>query len=169
MRTGFWVALAIAVLALPVPAPAQPFGGRPGEGTRPGRGQPGFMAELFPPEIIMRNQTELGLSDAQRSAIMAAIRSTRDSLDPVHWELEAKQKQLSTLLHAPKVDEAAALAQADELMDLEKKLKKSHLLLLVKIKNLLTPEQQQKARALRTRRRGSFAPRGGPVPPGGRP
>ncbi|MDG2308083.1 MAG: periplasmic heavy metal sensor [Candidatus Binatia bacterium] len=177
MRTKFWLALTVTVLLVPMTADAQPYGGRSGGMGRSGggmRGQPTFMAELYPPEIIMRNQSELGLSDSQKTGIMAATRETRDALDPIQWELQEKQQSLTALVSAPTIDEAALLAQAEEVMGLEMQLKKQHLLLLVRIKNQLTPEQQQKAKSLRgSGRRGSSGgghggrPRGGP--PGGRP
>jgi Spy/CpxP family protein refolding chaperone len=127
----------------------------------------------------MRNQSELALTEAQKTAIMAATREARDALDPIQWELHEKQQSLTALVSGPTIDEAALLAQADEVMTLEMQLKKQHLLLLVKIKNELTPEQQQKAKSLRGsgRRGGGFGggqgggqggrARGGP--PGGRP
>jgi hypothetical protein len=50
------------------------------------------------------------------------------------------------------VDEAAVLAQADKVMGLEREVKKAHLALLVRIKNLLT--EAQKAKLTELRRRG---------------
>lgn len=179
MRTKTWMAIAVAIVVFPLVAGAQGFGGRAGIGRSGGgpRGGPSFMSELYPPELIMRSQSELQLTDAQKDAIIAATRETRNALDPLQWELEEKQGELTALLAAPTVDETALLAQAEEVMNLEKEVKKQHLLLLVKIKNQLTPEQQATAKKLRgSGRRGG--PRGGPrgggpsglaTPPGGRP
>ena len=156
MKTASWISVGVAILVLPAMVAAQPMGMR-GEGT--GRGQrrpPPFMAELFPPELIMRNQSKLDLSDEQKKAIMSAVRETRNSLDPLQWELEDQQQVLAKMVSAPLVEEDQLLAQADKVMELEKTLKKSHLLLLVKIKNQLTPEQQQEAKALRQSGRRRF-------------
>ena len=184
MRTKTWMAIAVAIIVFPLVAGAQGFGGRPGGIGRGGggpRGGPSFMGELYPPELIMRSQSELELTDAQKNAIIAATRETRNALDPLQWELEEKQGTLTALLAEPTVDETALLAQADEVMNLEKEMKKQHLLLLVKIKNQLTPEQQATAKKLRgSGRRGVSrrGPRAGPraggpsglaTPPGGRP
>lgn len=172
MRSRTWIALAIALIAVPVTADAQGFGGRGNSMGKPGgglRGSPSFMMELYPPELIMRNQTDLGLSDAQRSSIMAATRDTRNAVDPIQWELQGEQEKLTALVTAPTVDEAALLAQAETVMELEKQLKKQHLLLLVKIKNVLTPEQQAQAKSLRgNMRRGGFGGGPGGGGPGGR-
>lgn len=180
MTRRLWIVLAVVALTVPVMAHAQGFGGRAGSMGKPGggfRGSPSFMMELYPPELIMRNQTELGLSDAQRQAIMNASRDTRNAIDPIQWELQSEQEKLTTLVSGQTVDETALLAQAEIVMELEKQLKKQHLLLLVKIKNQLTPEQQQQAKSLRgsMRRGGGFGGGGGPGPrgrggpPGGRP
>ncbi len=53
------------------------------------------------------------------------------------------------LLQARPVDESAVLAQADRVMNLEREIKKAHLSLLVRVKNLLTQPQQDKLAALR--------------------
>jgi Spy/CpxP family protein refolding chaperone len=150
MKTWTGVAFLVTLAALPSLGAAQPFDDGPG-GRR--GGPPPFLAELVPPEVVMRNQSDLDLSEDQKKAIMAAMRETRDSVDPVRWKLEEEQGELAELVRAPEVDEAALLAQADTVMDLEKELKKSHLLLLVKIKSVLTPEQRQKAQSLKRRHR----------------
>ena len=69
MRTRTWATIAIAIIVFPLAASAQGFGGRPGGMGRVGggpRGGPGFMGELYPPELIMRNQSTLGLTDEQK-------------------------------------------------------------------------------------------------------
>lgn len=180
MRTESWIALAALVVTLPLAASAEPYGDRPGPrgGDPMGRGRPSFMAELYPPELLMRNQSEIGLSEEQKTAIMAAIREARDSLDPIQWQLQDEQEKLSKMLAGSAADEATLLAQAEKVMDLEKQQKKSHLVLLIKIKNELTAEQQEKAKSLRGSGRRRFGggsgggpghrPRGG-GPGGGRP
>jgi len=165
MTHRHWITLVVVALAVPVMADAQGFGGSAGSMGRPGRGlrgSPSFMMELYPPELIMRNQTELGLSDSQKQAILNASRDTRNAIDPIQWELQSEQEKLTALVSADVVDETALLAQAEIVMDLEKRLKKQHLLLLVKIKNQLTPEQQQQAKSLRGSMRRGGAFRDGP-------
>ena len=52
-------------------------------------------------------------------------------------------------MEAMRVDEAAALAQADRVMALEREMKRSQLQLLIRIKNALTQQQQDQLRELR--------------------
>lgn len=108
---------------------------------------------LFPPEFILKNQVALGLSPDQVAAIKKQVGSTQgDLLDP-KVELSRVTEQLRAALEGAKVDESAALALATEAMDLEKKVKTAHLGLMIRVKNVLTEEQQNKARALRPQRR----------------
>lgn len=158
MKRRTLIAAAIGVIALPTMVDAQGFGGRPGgmsaSGGRPAA--PSFMKELYPPQLIMRNQFEIGIDDAQRQAILTSTRDARNAIEPIQWDLQREQQQLTRLLSSDRVDESALLAQAEKVMELEKRMKTQNLLLLVKIKNQLTPEQQKQARMLR-----ESMPRGG--------
>jgi len=49
------------------------------------------------------------------------------------------------------VDETAVLAQVDKVLALERQVKRTQILLLVRIKNLLTEPQQAKLAELRAR------------------
>ena len=49
----------------------------------------------------------------------------------------------------PRVDLDRALDQMDRVLDTEKEIKQAHLEMLVRIKNLLRPEQQRRLEELR--------------------
>src|SRR5262245_55142591 len=77
---------------------------------RPGRmGPPAFLRELFPPQLIMRYQTDIGLTDAQRQAITKEMSAAQADVLDVRWKLEEKTAALTKLLSGEKVDETAAL------------------------------------------------------------
>lgn len=158
---------ALALLGTATIAGAGPRDGRRGSGGF--RGPPAFMAELYPPELVMRNQGELDLTEEQKSALMGVIREARDAIDPLQWQVLEQQGTLSGLLSADPIDEDAVLAQAEIMMDLEKRVKKRHLVLLVQIKNLLTPEQREIAQKLRRENMRRGISRGNRVPGGGLP
>ncbi len=103
---------------------------------------PHFMQGLYPPELIMRQQNEIGLEPEQREAITTAIRDMQGDVLEIEWQLEAEQQKLGELLAEDVVDEAAALAQAERMMDLEQQVKLSNLGLLIQIRNTLEPEQR---------------------------
>jgi Spy/CpxP family protein refolding chaperone len=103
----------------------------------------------------MRHQSEIGLTDAQRQAIAKQMEETEKAMVTQRWDVERESEKLGKLLAAAHVDEAAALRQADQVMSAEERLKKAHLTLLIRIKNELTPAQQEKLRQLRPQRHGS--------------
>ncbi len=142
------VALCLTLLAAPLLAAAQPMD-PPMEGGPPGMGGPSFLENVFPPGVIMRHQGDIGLADAQREAITKQMEEAQKALVTLQWDVERESEKLGKLLAAERIDEAAALRQADQAMIAEERLKKGHLTLLIRIKNALTPAQQEKLRQLR--------------------
>jgi Spy/CpxP family protein refolding chaperone len=115
-----------------------------------GLGMGGSMdRNLFPPELVLMNQIALGLSEAQVDAIKKLVGEMQGGMLDIKTDLHRVTEQLGATLDSTKVDEAAALGFASQAMDLEKRVKTAHLTLLIRVKNLLTGEQQEKARALK--------------------
>ena len=106
---------------------------------------------LFPPELVLSHAQELGLQPAQRTAIVSAIKEAQGDLLDLQLEMAERAQALVKLLDVPRVEEAGALAQADKVMGLERDMKRRQLQLLVRIKNALTREQQDRLRDLRDR------------------
>jgi Spy/CpxP family protein refolding chaperone len=134
----------LAVLALTVGLPAA----AEGPPSQPQAADP-IASKLFPPELIMTHQAEIGLEDKQRDAILKELEKAQAQFPRLQWQLQAASEQLSKLLDAPQVDEAKALAQAGELMKLETEIKRAHLGLLIRIRNTLSETQRSKLQALR--------------------
>src|SRR5437773_11514440 len=84
----------------------------------------------------------------------------------LQWKFEAAGQALTKMLEKDTVDEEAALAQWDQLSAVEQQIKKAHLGLLLRIKNQLTPSQQEKLRALQPARPGPPFRRGPEARPG---
>jgi Spy/CpxP family protein refolding chaperone len=103
---------------------------------------------LFPAELVMRHQRELGLTAQQRTTITEAIKALQAGVVEHQWQLQDEQQKLHELLLGPAAEEAAVLAQVDRVLDLERNVKRQHMVMLVRIKNALTPEQQEKLKAL---------------------
>ncbi len=107
-------------------------------------------SRLFPPELVMEHQGELGIDEQQKSAILAETERGQSTMLRLQWELQGEKEKLVKLLDADRADEAKVQEIAARLMERETKLKSSHLGMLVRVKNLLTPDQQAKLRALRS-------------------
>lgn len=105
--------------------------------------------KLFPPELIMGHQGELRIDDKQREALLKELERAQAQFPRLQWQLQAASEQLSRLLDAPQIDEARALAQAGEVMKVETEIKRTHLGLLIRLRNLLTDAQRAQLQAIR--------------------
>ena len=107
---------------------------------------------LFPPELILMNQMALGLSTDQVDAIKKQVGDTHSRVLDSQVDLHRVTEQLHAALEPPTVDERAVLSLAAQAMDLERKIKTAHLTLMIRVKNLLAADQQERARALSPQR-----------------
>ncbi|MGO9830908.1 MAG: Spy/CpxP family protein refolding chaperone [Myxococcaceae bacterium] len=138
----------LAILVLPLPGLAQE-GLKPSPGVGAGQAADPIGRKLVPPELIMSHQTELGIDEHQRDAILKELERAQAQFPRLQWQLQAATEQLVALLEAAKIDEAKALAQASEVMRLEVEIKKMHLGMLIRIRNLLSETQRVKLLELR--------------------
>jgi Spy/CpxP family protein refolding chaperone len=104
---------------------------------------------LFPPDLILRYRQDIGLDDAQSKSLKELVQKAQGKFLDLQWDMQAEAAKLAQLLRAPHIEETAAIAQADKVLGMEREIKEAQLLLLVRIKNLLTPAQQDKLGELR--------------------
>ena len=140
MKRAFPLAL-MALVVLALDALAQP----------PASRQDPLALHVFPPELVMRHASEIGLEERQRAAIKDLVVKAQTRFLDLQWDVQAESERMARLLQDRPVDEGAVLAQADKVMGLEREVKKTHLSLLVRIKNLLTDAQRDKLTELRRR------------------
>jgi Spy/CpxP family protein refolding chaperone len=107
--------------------------------------------QLFPPEMVMGHQEELGLQEKQRAAIRSEVHKVQSRFVDLQWQLSEDTEKMASLLRGTPIDEAKVLEQADKVMAQEREVKKMQLSLLVRIRNLLTPEQIAKLQEIRRR------------------
>ncbi len=105
---------------------------------------------LFAPELVMQHQQELGLTDDQRSAIIAEISRAQPKATELQWQLQREVQALAALLKVDPIDEVKMLAQLDRVLAAEREIKRVQLALLVRIKNRLTPEQRTRLQTIRS-------------------
>src|SRR3989442_11659409 len=178
---------AVAVAAQQPQPPQQPDQQQqPGPPPPP----PDLADAMFPPDMIMQHQRELGLTDAQKTLMRGEINKTAARFNDLQWQLQDALEALHETMKSNNVNEQQALAQLDKVLDAEREIKKLHMGLAIRLKNNLTPEQQQKLLNMRhgptpggprhgpdgldgPRPRGPGGPRGprpgGPGVPGGPP
>ena len=128
---GLTAGLAVAVSA-------QPHG--PGGGEH--RGMHGGFAGL----------RQLGLSDAQRQDVRRIVELHKAERHAIGQRLREARRAQEDAVRAVPVDEAAVRARSAELAKVEADAAVLHAKVHAEIYNVLTPEQQEKARALRAER-----------------
>ena len=125
---------------------AQPTAGPPGGRPQP----PDPLGEsFFPPELIMSHQAELALQETQRATIMTELQQAQTKFVELQWRMSAEAERLAKLLQPTTVNEAQALEQIDRTLAVEREIKRAQVALLIRIKNVLTAQQQAKLATLR--------------------
>ena len=137
---GLLVTVTLGVGALAIPLAAQ---------DEPAIADDPLFATLFPPELIMQHRRAIGLTDEQRDAISRLIGDLQGRVVRLQWELLDEMQQLTDVTSAPRVDLDRSLDQVENVLDTEKEIKLAHLEMLVRIKNLLSPDQQSTLERLR--------------------
>ena len=148
MKRALSVIVVLALLAAPGVQSQQPTGGPGGPGSPPHPDDP-LSRYLFPPELVMQQQQAIGLKPEQRTAITRAIKDFQGKVLDLQWQMQEETGRFGELLDKPLVDQAAALAQIDKVLAVEREVKRAHIGLLIQIKNQLTAEQQARLAQLR--------------------
>lgn len=117
-----------------------------------------FEKAFFDPQLVLQRSRDIGITPQQRAAIMDAVKKAQTDLVPLQLEMTEPALDLVELVEQQRVDEAAALAKADKMLKIENEVKKAQMSLLIRIKNILTREQQDRLRAIRDGKSGGDAP-----------
>jgi Spy/CpxP family protein refolding chaperone len=117
-------------------------------GTGP-KGEDPLARYLFPPEMVMGHAQEIGLDEAQRTAVRSEVRKAESRFIDLKFDLQTESEKMHRLLQEKPVDEAKVLAEVDKILALEKEIKKTQIGLLVRIKNQLSDSQQAKLSEIR--------------------
>lgn len=104
---------------------------------------------LFPPDLVMAQQREIGLSDDQRATIVNDLQKSQASFVDLQWKMSTETEQLERLLEGANVNESAVLAQLDRVLAMEREIKRAQVSLLIRVRNTLTPQQQARLTELR--------------------
>ena len=141
------VALILLLAALPLASPPARADG-PGD---PGAGGDPIARLLYPPEALLGHAQELGLDDAQKKAIRTEVVAAQKQFLDAQMSLQEASEGMQRLLQERPVNEAKTLAAADQVMGLERTIKRAQLSLLIHLKNLLTPAQLAKMAEIQKR------------------
>lgn len=116
---------------------------------------------LLHPDLIASVRDDLALTEDQQTKLNAQLSEARKQAEPLEQAVKEQQKTLNHLLRDSNTTADAASAQLTKLLEAEAVVKQLQLRTLIGIRDVLTPEQQQKAQKLALPRMAAAAPRGG--------
>ncbi len=128
MKKGIFLVMALTCLVL-------------GNAAAAGPKDDVFKGKLFPPNVILEHQTELGLSKAQFTAIREAVVDVQAGVAEHEWDMREAYQALMLELDKAPIDEDRVLELATKALLAENQVKKKQMGMLVRLKNLLTEEQ----------------------------
>src|SRR5438876_9998302 len=77
---------------------------------------------LFPPELVLQHQAEIGLTDEQRTALMSQVQKAQDRFNDLQQRLQKEMEDLGGLLKNERSEEQSVLTQFDKVLDREREL-----------------------------------------------
>ncbi|MDQ2937757.1 MAG: hypothetical protein M3R67_09630 [Acidobacteriota bacterium] len=107
---------------------------------------------IFPPELVMQHQREIGLTDEQKTFLRGEIQRVTLRFTELQWQLQDSMEGLASIMKEGSVNEQQALSQLDKILDTEREIKHLHIGLAIRIKNKLTPEQQSRLQGMKRMR-----------------
>lgn len=103
---------------------------------------------LFAPELILQHRAELKLTDAQRDALRREMIGVQAKASEIDFEMLDLSTEVTSMLDKHPIDSKPVMVQVEKMLAAENRKKLLYLEMLIRIKNLLTPEQVQTARNL---------------------
>jgi hypothetical protein len=128
------------------------FGTAWGAPLQAGVGELGRLQDLlFPPDLIMRNQKALNVTQEQRQYILEQTQEATVEFTSLRWDLQDGLQELREMVKRNE-KEQVLLEQLDRVLDLERQVKRAQLLLAVRIRSTLTEEQVEMLQEMKPRR-----------------
>ena len=100
--------------------------------------------------MIMNHARQLNLTDEQKGFMRAEVQKATATFQDLQWKLQDQAELLHETMKSTSVNEQQALAQLDRVLEIEREIKRLHIGLAVRLKNRLTPDQQEQLHKMRT-------------------
>jgi len=100
-----------------------------------------FKGKLFPPNVILQHQDQLGLSKEQFTAIKAAVIDVQANVAEYEWDMREAYLGIMSALDESPVDEGKVMTLVNTVLLAENEVKKEQMTMLIRLRNLLTGEQ----------------------------
>ena len=103
-----------------------------------------FKDALYTSETLLKYAEEIALSESQITKIKELYEQNTAEFKALKQELNTAQDSLKALLKNTQVDESASLKKLERVNELERQIKYVRLQMLIRIKNEISEEQQEK-------------------------
>lgn len=100
-----------------------------------------FKGKLFPPNVILQHQDQLGLGKEQFTAIKAEVVEVQANVAGHEWDMREAYLSVMSALDESPVDEDKVMALVSDVLLAENEVKKEQMRMLIRLRNLLTDEQ----------------------------
>lgn len=100
-----------------------------------------FKGKLFAPNVILEHREALDLSKDQFTAIRSAVVEVQAGVAEHEWDMQEAYQALMAELDKSPVDEDKVVEHAEKALLAENQVKKKQMVMLVRLRNLLTTEQ----------------------------
>ena len=104
---------------------------------------------MFPPDMILNHARQLNLTEDQKAFMRSEVQKATVAFQDLQWKLQDQTELLHETMKSTSVNEQQALAQLDKVLEIEREIKRLHIGLAVRLKNRLTPEQQEQLHNMR--------------------
>lgn len=104
---------------------------------------------LFPPDLVFSQAEAIGLTDAQKTSIQSAVLNAQSRFVEFQPRLQQAMQTMVRSIGQSRVDESRVLSQLEKVLSVEREIKRTQIGLMIRIKNVLTVEQQAKLRQVR--------------------
>lgn len=131
---AFLLVVAVVAVSQHPPQPAQQ--------PRPPMGPDPIAQNLFPPDLVMHHRQALGLTEDQKAVIKEEMMKAAARFHDLQWQMQDEIETMAGLTKGANVDEQKVLAELDKILAIEREVKRTQLMLSIRIKNKLTSEQQ---------------------------
>ena len=97
---------------------------------------------------FMKIAKKLGLSDAQKAQAKAMFEANREVVKPIVANLRAERKNMTALINADTINEAAIKAESTKIADIMAELNVNRAKMHAQFRAILTPEQLATLKAM---------------------
>ncbi|MEQ8857608.1 MAG: hypothetical protein RIC56_03085 [Pseudomonadales bacterium] len=111
-----------------------------GAWAAPGEDDP-FDGRLLPVELIMAFRRQIDLTPEQNATIGELVVELQQEVAAKQWRMQSAYFDLIEVLDQPRIDEQRALDLVRQAVDTENEIKVAQVRLLIRLRNLLEPEQ----------------------------